>query len=114
VYFVLIRGRDRSYWLPQNRIKELILKSELLYSPHATCVMNCRKINKEEVLQIVKNGEVNFDESNIHNTPCPSYAIDGLLAGGKRIRIIVTTVDSVAEVETAIDLNLKKDSCICR
>ena len=114
VYFTLIRGNDRSYWLPQNRIKELILKSELVYSEHATCIMNCRNINKEDVMQILKTGEVNFDESNVHNTACPSYALEGTLSGNKKLRIIITTVDSVAEVESAIDLNLKRDSCNCR
>ena len=114
VYSTLIKGSNRTYWLPQNRIKELILKSKLIYSEHANCIMSCRKINKEDVSQILKNGEVNFDESNIHNTACPSYAIEGKLTGNKKIRIIITTVDSVAEVESAIDLNLKKDSCDCR
>ena len=114
VYFILFRGQDRSYWFPGNRVKELVLKSDLLYSPHAVCVMNCRKISKKDVVEIIKNGDVNFDESNIHNTACPSYAIDGSPAPGRNFRIIITTVDSVAEVETAIDLNAKKDSCLCR
>ena len=114
VYFTLFRGQDRSYWLPENRIKDLIQQSELVYSSHAICVMDCRNINKEDVSKILKTGDVNYEESNIHNTSCPSYAIDGILSGNKKIRIVVTTVDSVAEVETAIDLNLKNDSCLCK
>lgn len=114
VYFTLIKGRNRTYWLPENRVKDLILKSEIVYSPHAKCVLKCRNINEADVMEILKNGDVNFEESNTHDTPCPSYAIDGSLAGDKKIRIIITTVDSVAEIETAIDLNLKRDSCLCR
>jgi hypothetical protein len=113
VYFILIRGQNRTYWLPGNRVKDRIMNSELLYSPHAKCVMACRKITAEDVISILKNGDVNFEESNTRNTACPSYAIEGDLAGAKKFRIIVTTVDSVAEVETAIDLNLTKDTCLC-
>ena len=114
VYFTLIRGKNRGSWLPENRVKELILKSEIVYSSHAKCVMACRKINENDVMTILKDGSVNFSESNVHETTCPSYAIDGTLSGDKKIRIVVTTVDSVAEIETAIDLNLKKDSCLCK
>lgn len=114
VYFVLIRGRDRTYWLPGNRVKELILKSEIIYSPHAKCMMKCRKISQDNVMEILKNGNVNFKESNIHRTPCPTYAIEGELSGNKKMRILVTTVDSIAEIETAISLDFQKDSCFCK
>ncbi len=114
VYFTLIRGRNRTYWLPENRVKDLILKSEIIYSSHAKCVMNCRNINEADVMEILREGDVNFEESNTHDTPCPSYAIDGTLAGDKKIRIVITTVDSIAEIETAIDLNSNKDTCRCK
>ena len=114
VYFTLIRGKNRGYWLPENRIKDLILHSEIIYSPHAKCMMACRNINEQNVLDILKNGDVNFYESDVHGSACPSYAIEGNAAGTKKLRIVVTTVDSVAEIETAIDLSLRKDSCLCK
>lgn len=114
VYFTLIRGQNRGYWLPGNRVKELIQKSEIIFSPHAKCVMACRRIMEQDVMDILRNGDVNFGESDVRETACPSYAIEGTLAGDKKIRIVVTTVDSIAEIETAIDLTLKKDSCLCK
>lgn len=114
VYFTLIRGRNRAHWLPGNRVKELILKSEIIYSPHAKCIMACRNISESDVMHILKEGDVNFKESHVRDTPCPSYAIDGTGTGDKNIRIVVTTVDSIAEIETAIDLDSKKDSCLCK
>jgi len=114
VYFTLIRGKNRLYWLPDNRVKEQILKSKIILSRHAKCMMDCSKISKTDLMKILKEGEVNFAESNIHDAPCPSYAIDGSLSATKKIRIVVTTVDSVAQIETAVDLGLKKDSCLCK
>jgi Domain of unknown function (DUF4258) len=113
VYFSLIRGNNRTYWLPGNRVKDLILKSEIIFSAHAKCMMKCRNISPQDVKEIIQNGQVNFSESNVRNTACPSYAIDGSVSENKKIRIIVTTIDSVAEIETAFDFVLKKDSCSC-
>ncbi len=76
--------------------------------------MDCMNINEADVMEILRNGDVNFEESNTHDTPCPSYAIDGTLAGDKKIRIVITTVDSIAEIETAIDLSGNPDTCRCK
>jgi hypothetical protein len=113
VYFALIRGRNRTYWLPGNRVKELIQKSKIVYSVHAKCIMDCWQIDIENMRAIIKKGDVNFKESNVRNASRSSYAVDGELSGNRKIRIIVTTADSVATIETAIDLDSKKDSCLC-
>jgi len=113
VYFTLIRGKNRTYWLPGNRVKELILKSKIVYSSHARCMMKCRQIDIDHVKSILQNGDVNFSESNVRNASCPSYAVEGNIPGNRKIRIVVTTADSVAKIETAIDLDFKKDSCLC-
>lgn len=111
---MLIRGQNRTHWLPGNRVKDLIKHSEIIYSQHARCVMACREISEKDVMDILKNGDVNFEESHVRDTPCPSYAIEGTDAEGKKIRVVVTTVDSIAEIETAVNLSLLKDTCLCK
>ena len=113
VYFMLIRGNDRSYWLPENRLKDQVQHSQVIFSEHAKCIMACRSISEEEVNFILKNGDVNFGDSDIHNTPCPSYAFDGATSEGKKIRIVCTACDSIAEVTTAIKLDNGQDTCRC-
>ena len=114
VYFTLIKGKDRSYWLPGNRVKELILKSKLTYSNMAKCEMECRSISEKDVMIILKNGEVNFKESNVHGQPHPSYSIDGSLSGNKKIRVITDTYDSIAEIKTVDFLNAETKPCLCQ
>jgi hypothetical protein len=114
VYFTLIRGKDRSYWLPGNRLKEQVKQSKIIFSEHAKCIMACRGISEETVNTVLKEGDVNFGESDVHNTPCPSYAFDGKTKEGKKIRIICTACDSIAEVTTAINLDAGKDTCRCK
>lgn len=114
VYFSLFKDKNRTDWLPKNRIKDLILKSELIYSVHAKCIMKCRNLSEKDVTNIITSGNVNLSESNVHETPCPTYAIEGKLENEKKIRVLITTIDSVAEVETAIDLSQPTDTCNCK
>ena len=113
VYFMLIRGNDRTYWLPENRVKELILKSKMIYSPISKCEMECLSISEDDVLSILKNGEVNFKESNVHAVPHPSYSINGTITGNRKMRMMIVTHDSIAEITTVAFQDVKK-TCICK
>ena len=113
IYFTLIRGKNRSYWLPENRVKELIKKSKMIYSPLAKCEMECRSINEKEIKNILENGDVNFKESNTRGTPHPSYIMEGTTSENKKVRIITNTYDSIAEITGINFLNAEKDSCHC-
>ena len=116
VYFMLFRGNDRSYWLPANRVKEQVNKSTFKYSEHARCKMQCKQINETEVAEILKNGDVNFPESDTRGVSCPSYAIEGTTSTNKKLRVIVTIFerDSTAEITTAINMESAKDTCKCK
>ena len=114
VYFSLFKGKDRMYWLPGNRVKEQLMQKKLFFPENTLCKMKCRDINEEGVKDILKNGSVNFQESDIHDAPCPSYAIEGEISGNKKVRIIFTSFDSVTEVTTAINLSGRNDSCSCK
>jgi len=123
VYFVLFRGRDRSYWFPENRVKEKLMKGNLVFTEHAQCRMKCRAISEEEVREILKNGNINFSESHPHDTPCPSYAFEGTTADKQNVRIIFASCPPnhiragdtlITKVVTAIDLGLEKESCNCK
>ena len=111
VYFVLFRGRNRSYWFPENRVKEQLMKGNLLFSEHALCRMKCRAISEAEIRDILKNGSVNFRESHPHDAPCPSYAMDGTTADKQNVRIVFSSCDTLTtKVVTAIDLGSTKDT----
>lgn len=115
VYFMLFRDSDRSYWLPDNRVKEQVNKSTFTFSEHAICIMACKQITEEEVRDILKNGDVNFSESDTRGVPCPSYAIEGT-THNKKLRVLVTIFerDSMAEITTTINMEAGKDTCKCK
>jgi hypothetical protein len=96
-------------------VKEQVHKSTFKYSEHAKCILQCKQISISEAEEVLKNGEVNFSQSDTHGVPCPSYALEGKTSTNKSLRVIVTVFerDSTAEITTAINLAGRKDSCKC-
>jgi hypothetical protein len=108
---VLFRGR--SCEKPSSRKLAELEHQKLEYSKHAACRMLCRNITEAEIKQILKSGKVNYDKSNVHEKPYGTYAVEGIAADGKSLRIIIADCDTISKVVTAIDLKMEKDSCDC-
>src|SRR6187397_2092180 len=49
----------------------------LEYSKHAKCRMECRRISQLEVEEIMQDGKINYNKSDLQNARCPRYAIEG-------------------------------------
>src|SRR5579885_670277 len=49
--------------------------SDLEYTKHAKCRMDCRHITQAEVQEILQNGTINYRKSNQNDRPCPTYAL---------------------------------------
>jgi Domain of unknown function (DUF4258) len=78
--------------------------SWLEYSNHAKCRMQCRHITQAEVEDIMRNGEINYNKSDLQNARCPRYAVEGLTADKQDVRIVFAQCNEKTEVVTVIDL----------
>lgn len=86
---------------------------KLVYTRHARCRMDCRRITKEEVLDILKNGKLNPGKSDPHDRPCPSFALEGYTRqDGQHVRIVFARCGDLTKVITCIDLD-REFSCNC-
>jgi len=74
--------------------------------------MDCRHITKSEVEDIMRNGKVNYNKSDISNARCPRYALEGNTNDGQRVRIIFAQCDEKTVVVTVIDLG-EEWECHC-
>ena len=86
--------------------------SYLDYSNHAKCRMQCRKISQAEVEGIMQNGKINYNKSDLQNTRCPRYAIEGITGDNQRTRIVFAQCNDKTTVVTVIDLDTEW-SCDC-
>lgn len=84
----------------------------LKYSNHAKCRMDCRRISQAEVEEIMQDGKINYRKSDLDNTRCPRYALEGRTSDEQRVRIVYAQCNESTTVVTVIDLE-KEWSCDC-
>jgi hypothetical protein len=84
----------------------------LVYTHHAECRMDCRHISKEDINAILQKGTVLFNKTDLHDRPCPTYAVQGYTDANENIRVIFAQCDSVTKVVTCYNLHREFD-CNC-
>jgi Domain of unknown function (DUF4258) len=90
---------------PTDRDKGFDRRTTLLeYSNHAKCRMQCRKISQAEVQEIMKEGKINYNKSDLQNARCPRYAVEGVTNDDQRVRIVYAQCNDRTVVVTVIDL----------
>ena len=87
--------------------------SNLIYSKHARCRMGCRHISEAEVIDILRNGDINYQKSDMRGSPDPKYAVEGKTEDGQEVRIIYAQSPRGVVVVTVIDLD-HEWSCDCK
>jgi len=86
--------------------------SYLEYSKHAKCRMQCRHITQAEVEDIMKDGKINYNKSDLQNARCPRYALEGVTGDNQDVRIVFAQCNEKTEVVTVIDLDTEW-TCHC-
>ncbi len=86
--------------------------SELIYTKHALCRMDCRKISKADIDEVMKEGVINLAKSDKKDRPCPTFALQDRTDKGQYIRVIFAECNGITKVVTCY--NLEKDFvCNC-
>jgi hypothetical protein len=75
------------------------------YTQHALCRMGCRNIDESEVKEILQEGSINWDKTELKDQPCPSFALEGTTQDGQEVRIVFAGCEDKTRVITAIDLD---------
>lgn len=86
--------------------------SYIEYSNHAKCRMGCRKISQAEVEEIMLDGKINYNKSDLKNSRCPRYAVEGVTTDNQKVRIVFAQCNEKTQVVTVIDLDTEW-SCNC-
>lgn len=86
--------------------------SYLEYSKHAKCRMQCRKISQAEVEEIMRDGKINYNKSDLQNARCPRYAVEGITDDRQQVRIVYAQCNEKTTVVTVIDLD-RDYTCSC-
>ncbi|MFD2524821.1 DUF4258 domain-containing protein [Flavihumibacter stibioxidans] len=88
--------------------------SDLQYTRHARCRMDCRQITEAEIIDILQNGSLNHRKSDPYDKPCPTYALEGYTRQDRQhVRIVFAQCDNITRVVTCIDLD-REFTCNCK
>lgn len=100
----------RSNEIRQERFERNATK--LYFTKHAKCRMKCRHITQKEVKEILAEGTINYNKSDLQDPKGPTYALEGNTDDGQRVRIIFAPKQKHLTVVTVIDLE-KEYACNC-
>lgn len=84
----------------------------LILTKHAKCRMECRDITEEEIKEILHDGDINYNKSDLNNERGATYALEGYSHDKQHLRIIFAPEKDKLVVVTCIDLD-KEWQCDC-
>jgi hypothetical protein len=77
----------------------------LILTKHAKCRMDCRHITENELKEILHDGNINYNKSELQNTRGPKYALEGYTSEHQHLRVIFAPEIKDMIVVTCIDLD---------
>jgi len=80
-------------------------EGHLIYTHHARCRMDCRRITEKEIREILERGTINQAKSDPYGKPDPKYAFEGYTDEGQHLRVIFAPESDGLVVITCIDLS---------
>ena len=85
---------------------------QLSYTGEALCLMDCGRISKDQVMEIMKKGIIHLNRSNRAGRPCPTFALQGRTSSGAKLQVIFAQCRNETKVVRCN--NLEKDiKCHC-
>lgn len=84
----------------------------LIFSKHAQCRMDCRKIDEAEVKAILKNGKINHKKIQSDKRG-KTYPVEGFTKDKQHVRIVFAPKGDALVVVTVIDLETEW-KCDCK
>ncbi len=78
--------------------------TNLIFSKHAKCRMDCRKIDESEIREILKSGKINYKKIQ-NDKRGKTYPVEGFTHDKQHVRIVFAPKGDGLVVVTVIDLD---------
>jgi hypothetical protein len=111
VYFFM--GNHNYLNTPTDVIKTNLVRNPVKYDKISNCQRECLSLSDNEVLEIMSEGDITFNKSEVHATPCKKYWFEGKTKSGRELNIIFgwcereTMIYNIEEVGNAKNCNCK-------
>ncbi|UEG49820.1 DUF4258 domain-containing protein [Ferruginibacter lapsinanis] len=86
---------------------------DLIFTKHARCRMDCRHIDESEVVEVIKNGTINYEKIEKDDRG-RTYPLEGITHDKQHVRVVVAPKEGNELVlVTVIDLD-RDWACDCK
>ncbi|TND07529.1 MAG: hypothetical protein FD123_3081 [Bacteroidetes bacterium] len=114
-YFTLWKGRGDalSGWFPNERVLKFLTRSTMSVQDRPKCVMDCYEITLTDVRNGLKEGDVDFGNSNTSKEPCHEYQVKIKDKAGKplEVRFAACLKDSTSQLIAVFPEGQKTCDC---
>ena len=108
--FVFFGQRSCTDWMPNKRVLLRLSETEMIITKKARCEMDCQGLDTEDLLHLLKTGNIDFSDSDTHSTPL-IYRVDAEHANKGSYRMSFEARDSTS---TLIEVKLQgAQPCRC-
>lgn len=94
VSFAIFGKRSCTGWLPGNRVKETVFEKNIRFEETAQCHMECYGLTRDEVLDLIRAGDVVFAESDT-KSEVKEYLIESDYPGRYDLKVALRDTASV-------------------
>lgn len=116
-YFTLWRGKEATLggWFPNDRVISFLLTSKLTIPEKSKCKLDCAGVTEADLRKSLKEGKVDFDNSNTSKEPCHEYLVNMKDKAGKslQVRFAACTKDSTSQV-IEVYPDVQAPTCDCK
>jgi hypothetical protein len=113
VYAVLFRNRELPAWTPNGRVIQALKSAPVKMDSKTRCLLECHGIEDEDVILIINDGKVLFNESSIRDKEIPEYVVRGKGSDGKFLKIKFRSVPNFTEIMNVEDGRKGIIQCDC-
>ena len=86
-------------YFPNCRVLQDLRSKPLTYSDDVEFLLSSNVIDSTDVLYILKEGSIDFGESDTKSTPCKEYLIEGII-NGKEASLLIKNCESSTIAES--------------
>ena len=105
----IFKDRKLGTWTPKNQINQSIAKTPIHYSEKLNCYLNCLSMDTIQLKDLMINGKVDFDKSDVRNQKDRNYFIKPVNAKIQHIKVNIKP--NIMEIE---DVELTGLECDCQ
>jgi len=110
---VSVITKGRACQMPGTVKLQELYSQYIAYDEKALCKMQCVNMDKEELQQLLKTGDIDYGKSEANAKPCQKFVVESKNKKRLEVFIMINDCDTASRVVDIDIPKMKMDSCKC-